>query len=180
MSRYFAFAKESSYGIPNTTAEMYLNAGKCTLDAPKDPTIEVPSFEETPSDLIKGLYSPSGDVELALDIHSILPILYFTFGQYKFTAGETNEPNIHEIWAAGCHKLPSFTSMVGKGDCGNTDEEFEHQFYGCVISKLSFTRPKPHLTMKTLQQTLPASNLTSIMESNQKTANHLGIYTQMN
>ncbi len=138
MSRYFAFAKESSYGTPNTTAEMYLNAGKCTLDAPKDPTIEVPSFEETPSDLIKGLYSPSGDVELALDIHSILPILYFTFGQYKFTAGETNEPNIHEIWAAGCHKLPSFTSMVGKGDCGNTDEEFEHQFYGCVISKLSF------------------------------------------
>ena len=138
MSRYFAFAKESSYGTPNTTAEMYLNAGKCTLDAPKDPTIEVPSFEETPSDLIKGLYSPSGDVELALDIHSILPILYFTFGQYKFTAGESDDPNIHEIWAAGCHKLPSFTSMVGKGDCGNTDEEFEHQFYGCVISKLSF------------------------------------------
>lgn len=139
MSRYFGFAKESTYGTPNTTAEMYLNAGKCTLDAPDDPTIEVPSFEETPSDVKAGLYSPSGDVELALDIHSIMPILYFAFGQYKFTEGATSsDPNIHEIWAAGCHKLPSFTAMVGKGDCGNTDEEFEHQFYGCVISKLSF------------------------------------------
>lgn len=136
--RYFGFAKESSYGTPNTTAEMYLNAGKCTLDTPDSPTLEVPSFEETPSDIKAGLYSPSGDVELALDIHSILPILYYTFGQYNFTEGGTGEPNIHEIWAGGCHTLPSFTAMVGKGDCGNSSEEFEHQFYGCVISKLSF------------------------------------------
>ena len=137
--RYFGFAKESTYGTAVTTAEMYLNCGKCTLDAPTDPTLEVPSFEETPSAIKKGLYSPSGDVELALDIHSIVPFLYFAFGQYKFTEGDTGEPNIHEIWAAGCHKLPSFTAMVGKGDCGNSNEEFEHQFMGCVISKLSFS-----------------------------------------
>jgi len=136
--RYFGFAKESSYGTPNTTAEMYVNAGKCTLDAPDSPTLDVPSFEETPTDIKAGLYSPSGDVELALDIHSILPILYFTFGQYNFTEGGTGEPNIHEIWAGGCRTLPSFTAMVGKGDCGNSNDEFEHQFYGCVISKLSF------------------------------------------
>ena len=137
MSRYFGFAKETTYGTANTTAEMYLNAGKCTLDAPADPTIEVPTFEETPSEIKKGLYSPSGDVELALDIKSILPILYFTFGQYKFTAGEgTGAKNTHEIWAGGCRKLPSFTAMVGKGDCDA--EGFEHQFMGCVISKLSF------------------------------------------
>lgn len=134
--RYFGFAKETTYGTANTTAEMYLNAGKCTLDSPSDPTLEVPSFEETPSSVKAGLYSPSGDVELALDIHSILPILYFAFGQYKFTAGGTNEPNTHEIWAGGCRKLPSFTALVGKGDCSG--EGFEHQFMGCVISKLSF------------------------------------------
>ena len=43
--RYFGFAKESSYGTTNTTAEMYLNAGKCTLDTPDSPTLEVPTFE---------------------------------------------------------------------------------------------------------------------------------------
>ena len=53
-------------------------------------------------------------------------ILYFTFGQYQFTEGGTGEPNIHEIWAGGCHRLPSFTAMVGKGDCGNSNEEFQH------------------------------------------------------
>ena len=137
--RYFGFAKETTYGTAVTTAEMYLNCGKCTLDTPDSPTLDVPSFEETPSAIKAGLYSPSGDVELALDIHSILPILYFTFGQYQFTEGGTGEPNIHEIWAGGCHRLPSFTAMVGKGDCGNSNEEFEHQFLGCVISKLSLS-----------------------------------------
>lgn len=134
MARYFGFAKETTYGTKNTTAEMYLNVGKCTLDPPDDPTIEVPTVEETPSEVKAGLYSPSGDVELALDIHSILPILYFTFGQYKYTAG-TGSTHTHEIWAGGCRKLPSFTALVGKGDCD--EEGFEHQFMGCVISKLS-------------------------------------------
>ena len=134
--RYFGFAKETTYGTANTTAEMYLNVGKCTLDSPSDPTLEVPSFEETPSNIKKGLYSPSGDVELALDINSILPILYFAMGQYKYTAGSGTAKNTHEIWAAGCRQLPSFTALVGKGECSG--EGFEHRFLGCVISKLSF------------------------------------------
>lgn len=102
---------------------------------------------------------------MALDIHSILPILYFTFGQYKYTAGGTGEQNIHEIWAGGCHVLPSFTAMVGKGDCGNSNEEFEHQFLGCVISKLKLSLSNGLATaVATIQaqKDAPASIKTSV------------------
>ena len=67
--RYFGYRPEQTYGTEDTNATIrYLNMGKCTLDAPKDPNLEVPSFEETPSRVKRGLYSPSGDLEVALDI----------------------------------------------------------------------------------------------------------------
>ena len=130
--RYFGYRPEATYGVENTSADIrYLNMGKCTLDTPKDPNLEVPSFEETPSRIKRGLYSPSGELEVALDIYSINEFLYFALGtETVVTAGEK-----YLIYAGSSRKLPSFTAYVGKDD-GNTND-FEHIFYGCVISKLN-------------------------------------------
>lgn len=132
--RYFGYRPESTYGTENTSADIrYLNMGKCTLDTPKDPNLEVPTFEETASRIKRGLYSPSGDLEVALDIYSINEFLYFTLGtETVVTAGEK-----YLIYAGSSRTLPSFTAYVGKDD-GNTND-FEHIFYGCVISKLSIS-----------------------------------------
>ena len=86
--RYFGYRPEDTYGVEKTTSNpvRYLQMGKCTLDAPSDPNLEVPTFEETPSRIKRGLYSPSGDLEVALDINSICEFLYLCFGT-EMTAG---------------------------------------------------------------------------------------------
>lgn len=138
MARYVGIGIENSFGTPQTTADMFLESGKCTLDIPSDPTLEIDTMEETRTRIKKGYYSPEGDIELALDINSILEILYLTYGRYKFTAGANEgDLNTHEIWAGSNRKLPSFTTLVGKDD-GN-ENDFEHQFYGCVVSKLALS-----------------------------------------
>lgn len=132
--RYFGYRPEQTYGTEDTSATVrYLNMGKCTLDTPKDPNLEVPSFEETPNRIKRGLYSPSGDFEVALDVNSISEFLYFTLG----TETVVTENTKYLIYAGSSRILPSFTAYVGKDD-GNPND-FEHIFYGCVISKLSLT-----------------------------------------
>ena len=132
--RYFGYRPEQTYGTEDTSETIrYLNMGKCTLDTPKDPNLEVPSFEETPSRIKRGLYSPSGDLEVALDVNSISEFLYFTLG----TETVVTENTKYLIYAGSSRILPSFTAYVGKDD-GNPND-FEHIFYGCVISKLSLT-----------------------------------------
>jgi len=130
--RYFGYRPESTYGTENTSATItYLQMGKCNLDTPKDPNLELPTIEETPSRIKRGLYSPSGDLEIALDINSISEFLYFALGsETEVTAGEK-----YLIYASSSRKLPSFTAYIGKDD-GNPND-FEHVFYGCVISKLN-------------------------------------------
>ena len=132
--RYFGYRPEQTFGTEDTSETIrYLNMGKCTLDTPKDPNLEVPSFEETPSRIKRGLYSPSGDLEVALDINSISEFLYFTLG----TETVVTENTKYLIYAGSSRILPSFTAYVGKDD-GNPND-FEHIFYGCVISKLSLS-----------------------------------------
>ncbi len=132
--RYFGYRPEQTYGTEDTSATIrYLNMGKCALDTPKDPNLEVPSFEETPSRIKRGLYSPSGDLEVALDVNSISEFLYFTLG----TETVVTENTKYLIYAGSSRILPSFTAYVGKDD-GNPND-FEHIFYGCVISKLSLS-----------------------------------------
>ena len=135
--RYFGYRPESTYGTENTGATVrYLNMGKCTLDAPKDPNLEVPSFEETPSRIKRGLYSPSGDLEVALDIYSINEFLYLCFGE-ELTAGTAQSGLKYLMYPGSTRQLKSFTAYIGKDD-GNPND-FEHIFYGCVISKLSLS-----------------------------------------
>ena len=132
--RYFGYRPEQTYGTEDSSATIrYLNMGKCTLDTPKDPNLEVPSFEETPSRIKRGLYSPSGDLEVALDVNSISEFLYFTLGTETVVTANTK----YLIYAGSSRILPSFTAYVGKDD-GNPND-FEHIFYGCVISKLSLS-----------------------------------------
>lgn len=133
--RYFGYRPEATYGTEDITATVrYLNMGKCTLDTPSDPNLDVPSFEETPSRIKRGLYSPSGDLEVALDIYSICEFLYLCFGE-EYTAGAAATGLEYLIYPGSSRQLKSFTAYIGKDD-GNTND-FEHIFYGCVISKLS-------------------------------------------
>jgi hypothetical protein len=130
--RYFGYRPESTYGTEDTSATIrYLNMGKCSLDTPEDPNLEVPTFEETPSRIKRGLYSPSGDLEVALDIYSINEFLKFTLGV------ETTATKKYLMYAGSSRQLPSFTAYVGKDD-GNPND-YEHIFYGCVISKLNIS-----------------------------------------
>ena len=132
MARSFGYRPESTYGVENTSADIkYLEVNSCTLDAPSDADLDIETIEETPSRTKRGFYSPSGDVVIALDIPTMIDFLYFTFGN-KIT-----DDNIYELYPGAARALPSFTAYVGKDD-GNTND-FEHVFYGCVVTKLSLS-----------------------------------------
>lgn len=135
MARYFGYRPEQTFGTEDISATIrYLNMGKCTLDAPKNPNMDVPSFEETASRSKKGLYSPSGDLEVALDINSICEFLYLCFGN-ELSTGAAATGLSYLIFPGSSRQLKSFTAYVGKDD-GNP-QDFEHIFYGCVIAKLA-------------------------------------------
>lgn len=129
--RYFGYRPEQTPGVEDTNATIrYLNMGSCGLEPPTGANLEVPTFEETPNRTKRGLYSPSGDLEIALDVYSISEFLYYTLG------GETvitaNKKFL--IYSTASKKLPTFTAYVGKDD-GNPND-YEYICYGCVISKL--------------------------------------------
>ena len=110
--RYFGYRPEQTYGTEDTSATVrYLQMGKCTLDVPTDPDLEVPTFEETPSRTKRGLYSPSGDIEIALDIYSINEFLKFTLGNEL-----TPSTGKYLMYPGSGRILPSFTAYVGKDD----------------------------------------------------------------
>ena len=130
MARYFGYRLENTFGVENTSADIkYLEMGKCTLDAPKSPNLDIPTFEETESRIKRGLYSPEGELEIALDIPTLIDFFYICFGQ-KIVTG-----SLYEMYPLAQRQLLSATFYVGKDD-GNVND-FEHIFYGAVISKLS-------------------------------------------
>ena len=134
--RYFGIARESSFGTPNTNASdyMYFDIGKCGIDPPDDPNIQIDSIEETPSRQKKGFYSPGGSTELATDINSMLLLLQLAMGGYVYTAGKSGGLNMHEIYVDSNRILPSATIQVGKDNGGTHD--YEYQTYGNVLSKI--------------------------------------------
>lgn len=132
--RYFGYRPEQSPGVEDTNATIrYLNMGSCTLEPPKGANLDVPSFEETPNRTKRGLYSPSGDLEIALDVYSISEFLYYTLGAE--TVVTANKKFL--IYSSASKKLPTFTAYVGKDD-GNVND-YEYICYGCVISKLKIS-----------------------------------------
>ena len=132
--RYFGFARETTFGVAPSTADMWLDIGKCGIDPPDDPNIQIDSIEETPSKQKKGFYSPSGTTELATDVNSMLRLLQLACGGYQYTEGGTGEKNMHEIYISSNRVLDSFTTFIGK-DNGGADD-YEYQTYGNVISKI--------------------------------------------
>lgn len=137
MARYFGLRPETTYGVENTSNPIkYLEVGKCTLAPPSGANLDLDTIEETPTRTKRGYYSPSGDVEIALDIPTMIDFLYFTFG-VKVDSGSAAEGLIHEIYPNAGKKLPSFTSYVGMDD-GNADD-YEYVVYGCCVSKLSIS-----------------------------------------
>ena len=130
MARYFGYRLEQTFGVEDTSAEIkYLEMGKCSLDAPKSPNLDIPTFEETESRIKRGLYSPEGELEIALDIPTLIDFFYICFGEKIVT------DNLIEMYPLASRQLKSSTFYVGKDD-GNVND-FEHVFYGSVISKLS-------------------------------------------
>lgn len=137
MTRYFGYRKETTFGVENTSNPItYVEVNKCTLDPPSDATIDVDTIEETKTRNKKGFYSPAGDVEIALDIPTMIDWLYFTFG-VEVDTGTVAEGITTEIYPSGSRKLPSFTAYVGKDD-GN-ENDYEYICYGCVVSKLALS-----------------------------------------
>lgn len=135
MARYYGYRAETTYGVENTSNPIkYLEVNKCTLAPPSGANLEIDTIEETPTRTKRGFYSPSGDVEIALDIPTMIEFLYFTFG-VKIDSGSAAEGLVYEIYPNTSRKLPSFTSYVGLDDGGAND--YEYIVYGCCISKLS-------------------------------------------
>lgn len=132
--RYFGYRPEQTPGVEDTNATIrYLNMGKCGLEPPKGANLDVPTFEETPNRTKRGLYSPSGDLEVALDVYSISEFLYYTLGTENVITANRK----YLIYASASKKLPTFTAYVGKDD-GNPND-YEYVCYGCVISKLKIS-----------------------------------------
>ncbi|WP_407376628.1 phage tail tube protein [Methanobrevibacter sp.] len=132
MARYFGYRPEQTYGVENIGADItYLEMGKCNLDPPKSPNLDIPTIEETESRIKRGLYAPEGDLEIALDIPTMINFLYMAFGTQIIT------DNLYEMYPLASRHVKSFTAYVGKDD-GNPND-YEHVFYGAAISKLSIT-----------------------------------------
>jgi len=134
MARYFGLRPETTYGIEDTSKTIkYLEVNKCTLQPPSGANLDIETIEETPTRTKRGFYSPSGDVEIALDIPTIIDFLYYTFG-VKVDSGTAAEGLMYEMYPNASKKLPSFTCYAGIDD-GNTDD-YEYVVYGCCVSKL--------------------------------------------
>lgn len=132
MARYFGYRPEATFGVENTSAEItYLEMGKCNLDVPKSPNLDIPTIEETESRIKRGLYAPEGDLEIALDIPTMINFLYMCFGTQIVTG------NKYELYPLASRQVKSFTAYVGKDD-GNLND-YEHIFYGCAINKLTIS-----------------------------------------
>ena len=130
MARYFGYRLEDTFGVENVSNTItYLEMGKCTLDPPKSPNLEIDTIEETETQVKRGLYAPEGELEIALDIPTLKNFLYICFGN------KVEGEGISEYYPAGQRKLKSFTAYVGKDD-GNP-EDFEHVFFGAVINKIT-------------------------------------------
>lgn len=132
MARYFGYRPENIFGVENTSADItYLEMGKCNVDAPKGPNLDIPTIEETESRIKRGLYSPEGDLEIALDIPTMINFLYMCFGTQIITG------NLYELYPLASRQVKSFTAYIGKDD-GNP-RDYEHVFYGATISKLTIS-----------------------------------------
>ena len=130
--RYFSFGNEATYGELSTNRIMYMDLGKCGIDAAQGAYLDVPTMDRTPSRTKKGFYSPTGSSEYAMDLVSLPYFMRYFAGDYTFTEGDSSEFNLHEIYQTPKRKLPSFSAFVGK-------ETFEHQFDGLNIDKLGIS-----------------------------------------
>lgn len=134
MSRYFAFGDEALYGELAEDRIMYMDLGKCGIDAAQGAYLDLPTMERTANRTKKGFYSPSGSSEYAMDLLSLQYFLRYAMGGYNFVdnADDPDEFNIHEIYQTSSRILPSFSAFVGK-------DTFEHQFSGLVIDKIGIS-----------------------------------------
>lgn len=132
MTRYFSWGDETIYGELATERIMYMDLGKCGIDAAQGAYLDLPTMDRTPSRTKKGFYSPSGSSEYGMDLISLQYFLRYFGGAYTFTEGDNDEFNRHEIYQTTDRKLPSFSAFVGK-------DTFEHQFSGLNIDKLGIS-----------------------------------------
>ena len=72
-------------------------------------------------------------MEIALDIPTMIEFLYFALGN-KVESGSLSTGLKYELYPTSSRQLKSFTAYVGKDD-GNPND-FEHIFYGSVITKI--------------------------------------------
>lgn len=131
-TRYVGIKEETEYGKLEATTEYDFQVASAGLDVPDDPNIVLPILGRFDERHIAGYYSPSGPLELPVDIATITYFLKWALGGYKFTEGTLPAPNKHEFYATQEFELPSFNTRVGK-------DTFEHIFTGCVADTLSIS-----------------------------------------
>lgn len=128
--RYAGFTSETSFGMRGLGDPFHVDVASSTLDVPADTNmIYGGGLGKSARTYRPGYYAPAGNVVYAFDIATIAPVLRWTLGGYKYTAGTQPDPNKHAIWGTGDTVLPSFACDLGK-------DIFEHQFLGCVVSNL--------------------------------------------
>jgi hypothetical protein len=147
LNRYFGVLEEAQFGVVNDVAspltayDIADGLISVDIDSPKDPNIQIPSTERFNTRHMAGYYTPGGSAQYAIDINTIGWFLKWGIGNYKYTAGTGQNPNIHEFWAARGRVPTTFTSRIGK-------DGFEHVMSGCGINKMNLTVDKDLANMK--------------------------------
>lgn len=131
--RYLKLAEEASYAVePIPTPQITLDIASSTIDVPSDTqAIWEGGIGRGPRTHRPGYYSVSGNVVVAVDVHTVAFLLKWALGGYVFTADSpTTGTNLHEFYGARDIVLPSFTSWLGK-------DVFEQFVRGCTASQLT-------------------------------------------
>jgi hypothetical protein len=130
--RYAGFAPEVDDITDTAPAAMFhVDIASTTLDAPTSTQMEYAGGMGRGRILHRpGFYAPSGNVVYAHDIRTVGWFLYWAFGGYVYTEGDTtSDLNTHEIFTSVDNMLPAFCARLGK-------DYFEHVFRGCVMNSV--------------------------------------------
>src|SRR5690554_1648861 len=130
--RYAKFAEESEFAeSPAPSPDITVDIASANMDTPSDTQQIWDGGIGRGQRLHRpGYYSTSGNVVVAVDVHTVAWFLRWALGGYAYTSeGGDGDLHLHEFWGVTDTVLPTFATWLGK-------DVFEHRFEGCSISQL--------------------------------------------
>ena len=138
MRRWIAVGVEPSFGSSVTTPAFWLDCMSASLDSPSNPFIEIPSVRtRSIHGLKRGLYIPTGDIELVLDKHKMGPFLRSLLGNYLcqgFTKDEGASTLDGEVDAGDTEITVSDATDFSKDDLVQVGDDWA---YGTEVHKIA-------------------------------------------